>query len=67
MLVNMTRAVAEVIYKTGRSEYIVYKKIAELEKQGTITIREDPGNKLKRLVSDADIQKVIDALTIKEE
>ena len=50
--------------KTGYGRRVVEKKMDELAREGTIKLIPDPGNKLAILTSDADVEKIIQALSL---
>ena len=58
-----TQAVFEVMQRTGAGRFIVEKRMAEMESSGQIRFADDPRDSRKKLISNADVEKVVQALT----
>lgn len=58
-----TQAVLETIQRTGAGRFIVEKRMTEMESSGEIKFVDDPRDSRKKLISRADVEAVIKALT----
>jgi biotin operon repressor len=50
--------------KTGYGRRAVEKKLEDLEREGAVTVHDDPGNSLIKLISQGDVEKIIAALSL---
>jgi hypothetical protein len=58
-----TAAVVEVMQRTGAGRFIVEKRMSELESSGAIRFVDDPRDSRKKLISRADVETVVKALS----
>jgi hypothetical protein len=58
-----TAAVVEVMQRTGAGRFIVEKRMAELESSSVIRFADDPRDSRKKLISRADVETVVRALS----
>ncbi len=58
-----TAAVVEVMQRTGAGRFIVEKRMSELESSRAIRFVDDPRDSRKKLISRADVETVVKALS----
>ena len=59
-----TKAMEHIQEQTGYGRRAVERKIEDMEAKGQITLIPDPGHPFAKLLSEADVEKVVAALTL---
>jgi hypothetical protein len=59
-----SQAIAEITQKTGYGRFVIEKRMERLLEAGKIKLLDDPGDARKQRISRADVQTVIDSLTL---
>jgi biotin operon repressor len=59
-----TQAVEHVRERTGYGRRAVENKVDELERAGIIKFIPDPGHRFAQLISNNDVEKLVEALTV---
>lgn len=62
---SRTQAIRYVMEKTGYGRPAVERKMAEMSGQGLIEVVPDPGRRAIELISEEDVEKVVEALTLR--
>lgn len=62
--VSKTLAVEQVRQRTGYGRRTVERKIEEMAEAGLVKLIPDPGQPAYKVISQADVEKVVEALTL---
>lgn len=57
------QALLEIMQSTGYGRQVIEKKMVELEAKGQIAFVDDPGDTRKKLISKAQVELIINALS----
>lgn len=62
--VPKTQAVIDIMQATGYGRFVIEKRIEKLLGAGSIKLVDDPGDRRRQLISETDIQVVINSLKL---